>query len=218
MVSLWLHWYQLSHSWSSLWIPSNNKSPKATTVLAVCLSAAYQFWLFQGGKFFWIRSTGVSTLMHLILLSNLIGTVPSAPLTPGRTFVQTRHILPFCLARCCWLIISSPFALTAESSGTATSIIWQVCSCLFTTVRSALLAFISWSGWKLKSYNNLKFSFSKTVFGWCSYHCSPLWNLHFPHAKSQCNAHTTLSCHLLYSVWANFWHPFTMWLIVSSAW
>ena len=86
---------------------------------------------------------------------------------------------------------------------------------LLITMRSGLLAEISWSVCMSKSHRSLCAPFSRTTVGWCIYHLFVCSDLNFLNI-TQWITLPTQSCLVLYLFYANLLHLLMMWLIVSS--
>ena len=147
--------------------------------------------------------------------SNLLVTVPNAPITIGIIVTCIFHSFFNSLARSRYLsFFSHSFSFTLWSSGAANSTILQILFfLLLIIIKSGLLAGIRWSVCMLKSHSSLCVSFSRKGAGLCIYHLLVSSNLHFLHI-SQWISLPTQSCLALYFLCANLLHSLIMWFMV----
>ena len=190
------------------WSLSDCKSPQVSrtflSILAVLNSAVV-----------WTVSTRPATSKSSSPFSNLLVTVPNAPITIGIIVTFMFHRFFNSLARSRYLsFFSHSFSFIPRTAGTAKSTILQVLFFLMIFIRSGLLAKIRWSMCMSKSHKSLCVSFSRTGAGLCTYHLLVWSNLNFLHISRWVTL-PTQSCLVFYSFCANLLHSLIMWLMVS---
>ena len=138
----------------------------------------------------WMTSTRPLISKSSCHCTNLLLTVPRAPITIGITVTFMFHSFFNSLARSRYLyFFSLSFTFTLWSAGTAKYTILQVLFFLLIIIRSGRLGEIRWSVCILKSQRSLCVSFSKTDSGLCIYHLFVWSNLNFLHSAQWITLH-----------------------------
>ena len=115
-------------------------------------------------------------------LSNLLVTVPNAPITIGIIVIFMFHSFFNSLARSRYLsFFFHSFSFILWLAGTAKSTLLHILFFLLIIIRSGLLAEIRWSVCMSKSHRSLCVSFSRTDAELCIYHLLEWSNLNFLH-------------------------------------
>lgn len=170
--------------------------------IALCLFS--KSLLISKKQSFWFISTGVPTLNTQAI--SLFGTVPVPHHYRNRFCLNILHFPYFSSLVLKLNYLFMFLFLNFTSSGIATSMIWQIFSCLFTTTRSGLRASKTWSVCILNPVVSYNIHFLST----CSYH------MLIPFICSL--EPTLLSCLFLFNFCAIFGNALTMWDIVSPIW
>ena len=157
------------------WSLSDSRSPQVSRTLLNILAVLNNVEV-------WMVSTRPPTSESSSPFSNLLVTVPNAPITIGKIVTCMFHSFFSSVARSRYLsFFLHSFGFILWSAKKAKSIILQVLFFLLIIIRSGLLAEIWWSVYMSKSYRSLCVLFSRTGAGLCIYHLLIWSNLNFLH-------------------------------------
>ncbi len=187
------------------WSLSDRKSPQVSRILLSIQADLNK-------AIVWMISTRPLISLSFSLCTNLLVTVPSAPITIGISVTFMFHSFFNSLKRSRnSSLFSASFSFALWSAGTVDCLTGSIF--LLTMIRSGHLAEIRWSKCTSKSHRIFCISFSRMGFGLSVYHLFVWSNLNFLH-NSQWSTLPTQLCLVLYSFCVNLLHLITM--IISS--
>ena len=186
------------------WSLSDSKSPQIHRTLLSILAVL-------NNAVVWMVSTYLPTFKSSRPFSNLLVTVPKAPITIGIIVTCMFNFFSNSLARSVLIHLFAFFQFYSVVSRDSKVDYFAISLFLLIIIWSGHLAEIRWSVCTSKSHRSLFVSFCRTGAGLCLYHLLVWSKLNFLH-RSQCITLPTQSCLVLYSFCANL---LIMWLMVT---